>query len=170
MSGRVWVRIVFAVAALLAASASSAQTPTVALPKAFTEIPLGTKVGESSSKYDDGRRRDPFVSLIVPKAPASGPLSAARPRAVPGLVGIAISDIVVKGLVKSGATLIALLQGPDGRTYMARTQDRLQDGVVTRIDSDAVVFTERSPDAAGQLRAHDVRKPLRAAASGSGGE
>lgn len=148
-------------------AALAAQNPP---PTPVREIPLGTRVGEPPTKYDDGGRRDPFVSVIVPKAPVGAGPAAVRPRAVPGLPGIAISDIVVKGLIKSGTTLIALLQGPDGRTYMARKQDRLQDGVVSRIDSDAVIFTERMPDAAGQVRARDVRKPLRASTSGSGGE
>jgi len=130
-------------------------------------IPLGTRVGEPPTQYDDGGRRDPFVSLIAPKAaPTPANSAAARARPVAGLGGLAISDVVVKGLIRSGTTLIALLQGPDGRTYMAKRQDRLQDGVVTRIESDAVVFTERSADAAGVVRARDVRKPIRAVVSG----
>jgi len=49
---------------------------------------------------------------------------------------------------------------------MAKRKVRLHDGVVTRIESDAVVFTERSADAAGVVHARDVRKPLRAVVSG----
>jgi len=141
---------VFGAAAMLAA-----QTPAaVPTPKA----------------YADGGRRDPFVSLIVPKA-APNVSANSRPKpAVAGLAGLAVSDAVVKGLIKSGTTFIALLQGPDGRTYMARRQDRLQDGVVTRIESDGVVFTERAADATGIVHSRDVRKPLRATNSGSGGQ
>lgn len=159
------------VLALLCAAPTAtlrAQQPTVKpVPPASNEIPLGTRVGESPTQYEDGGRRDPFVSLIVPKvAPTSGNRAANPARPAAGLAGLAISDVVVKGMVRSGTTLIALLQGPDGRTYMAKRQDRLQDGVVTRIDSDGVVFTERIADAAGVVRARDIRKPLRAAVSG----
>lgn len=144
-----------------------AQTASVAPPT----IHVGSRVGEPPTTYDDGGRRDPFVSLIVPKvAPANANAAAARPRATAGLGGLSVSDVVVKGMVRSGTTLIALLQGPDGKTYMAKRLDRLQDGVVTRIDSDGVVFTERTADAAGVVRARDVRKPLRPAVSGSGGQ
>jgi Tfp pilus assembly protein PilP len=162
--------------ATFAGSSLSAQTPVPAptppgAASAPSTIRVGSRVGETPTEYDDGGRRDPFVSLIVPKvAPSSAAGAAARPRFVAGLAGISISDVVVKGTVRSGDTLIALLQGPDGKTYMAKRLDRLQDGVVTRIDSDGVVFTERTADAAGVVRARDVRKPLRPAVSGSGGQ
>ena len=155
--------------ATLVLAASIAELQAQAPPPSRTPpapIRIGTRVGESPTQYDAGGRRDPFVSLIVPKvAPSSGP-AAGSPRPGAGLGGLSVSDVVVKGLVRSGTTLIALLQGPDGRTYMAKRLDRLHDGVVTRIDSDGVVFTERTADAAGVVRARDVRKPLRAAVSG----
>jgi Tfp pilus assembly protein PilP len=159
-------RLLVAVWLLVLASPAFAQKPAPTVPS----IPLGTRVGESPTQYDDGGRRDPFVSLIVPKVAPSGAPLAGRPNPAAGLAGVSVSDVVVKGLIKSGTTLIALLQGPDGRTYMAKRLDRLQDGVVTRIDSDGVVFTERIADAAGAVRARDVRKPLRATVSGSGGQ
>ena len=141
--------------------ASMAVTPVMAQ----TPVSTSTPSAAAPRTYDDGGRRDPFVSLIVPKTPvASG---AARPRpTLAGLAGVAIADVQVKGLIKSGATLIALLQAADGRTYMAKRSDRLSDGVVSRIDSDGVVFTERIADAAGVVRPRDVRKPLRTAVSG----
>lgn len=129
-------------------------------------ITVGSRVGESSTDYNDGGRRDPFMSLIAPKAAPAQPSAAAPPRAIAGLAGLSVNDATVKGLMRSGDTLIALLQGPDGRTYMAKRQDRLQDGVIARIDADAVVFTARVPDAAGVVRTRDIRKPLRAAVSG----
>jgi hypothetical protein len=131
-----------------------------------SQIRVGSRVGESPTSYDDGSRRDPFASLIVPKpTPTSRPAAGSGPVAA-GLGGVSVTDVVVKGVIRSGNTLIALLQGPDGRTYMAKRQDRLHDGVISRIEIDAVVFTERSADAAGVVRARDIRKPLRAVVSG----
>lgn len=145
-------------------------TVTTAVPlgaqSAPPQIRVGSRVGESPTSYDDGGRRDPFASLIVPKpTPTSRPGGGAGPVAA-GLGGVSVTDVVVKGVIRSGNTLIALLQGPDGRTYMAKRQDRLHDGVISRIEIDAVVFTERSADAAGVVRARDIRKPLRAVVSG----
>lgn len=135
------------------------------MPVLDAQQPPAAKAAAKAAEYDDGGRRDPFVSLIVPKAPAT-PRAASPARPAAGLAGLSIADVQVKGLIKSGTSLIALLAGPDGRTYMAKRADRLADGVVTRIENDSVVFTERTPDAAGVMRARDVRKPLRATVSG----
>ncbi len=145
-------------------------TRMVCLWVALSAVPSLAAQTPSPKEYADGGRRDPFVSLIAPKVAPNAPASSRPKPVVPGLGGLAISDVVVKGLVKSGTTLIALLQGPDGRTYMAKRQDRLQDGVVTRIESDGVVFTERAADAAGIVHTRDVRKALRVTTAGSGGQ
>lgn len=146
--------------ATVAATSLSAQTP----------APPAPKTPPAAKEYSDGGRRDPFVSLIAPRVAPTAPAAASRPKSIPGagLSGLAVSDVTVKGLIKSGATYIALLQGPDGRTYMAKREDRLQDGVVTRIESDGVVFTERLSDSAGMVHTRDVRKALRAVVSGTG--
>lgn len=145
-------------------SAASAQQSVPA------ELRVGARVGEPESGYDAGGRRDPFASLIVPKVTTPAKAAAARAaRPASGLAGVSVTDVVVKGVVRSGATMIALLQAPDGRTYMAKRQDRLQDGVVTSIDPEGVVFTARTEDAAGVVRARDVRKVLRASVAGGVG-
>lgn len=121
-----------------------------------------------SGAYDAGGRRDPFVSLIVPKTTpvAARPAATSRPGA--GLAGIAVSDVQLKGVIRSGATFVAILEGPDGRTFLAKRSDRLMNGVIKGIESGAVVFTERLEDAAGAVRVRDVRKALRAATAAGG--
>lgn len=120
-----------------------------------------------SGGYDAGGRRDPFVSLIVPKiSPAAPRAAAAVSRPGAGLAGIAVSDVQLKGVIRSGANFIAILEGPDGRTFMAKRLDRLVNGVVKGIEQDAVVFTERVEDASGAVRQRDVRKALRAVVAG----
>jgi Tfp pilus assembly protein PilP len=118
--------------------------------------------------YDAGGRRDPFVSLIVPKvvAPSTSHVAATTSRPGAGLLGLAVSDVQVKGVIRSGPTFVALLAGPDGRTFMAKQQDKLMNGVIKGIERDAVVFTERVADAAGAVRSRDVRKVLRSAIAG----
>lgn len=161
------IRTVFVATSLLVITplAGAAQQPAAPEP-----VRVGARVGESASTYEDGGRRDPFASLIVPKvAPSTAKTSTARPRPQAGLGGVSVTEVTVKGVVRSGTTMIALLQAPDGRTYMAKRQDRLQDGVVTSIDPDGVVFTARTEDAAGVVRARDVRKALRASVAGGVG-
>lgn len=120
----------------------------------------------TSGGYDAGGRRDPFVSLIAPKVStvAARPVATSRPGA--GLAGIAVSDVQLKGVIRSGANFVAILEGPDGRTFLAKRLDRLMNGVIKGIESNAVVFTERVEDAAGAVRQRDVRKALRAVVAG----
>lgn len=126
----------------------------------------GTAGLAGQSGYDAGGRRDPFVSLIVPKVStvAARPVATSRPGA--GLAGIAVSDVQLKGVIRSGATFVAILEGPDGRTFLAKRLDRLVNGVIKGIESNAVVFTERVEDAAGAVRQRDVRKALRGVVAG----
>ena len=121
-------------------------------------VAVGSRVGTPpASGYDDGGRRDPFVSTMVTRR--SGPV--AGQRSVAGLAGVSITDVVVTGITRAGKKSTAILQTPDGKSYMVSGQDRLADGAVKSIEADAVVFVEMSSDAAGTVRPHDVRKPIR---------
>lgn len=131
-----------------------------------TPLTAGASTPLTAGGYDAGGRRDPFVSLIQPPKPAPKPRAAVASRPAAGLAGIAVSDVQVKGVVRSGATFVALLEGPDGRTFLAKRLDRLVDGVVKGIERDAVVFTERVEDAAGAIRQRDVRKALKVSVAG----
>jgi type IV pilus assembly protein PilO len=135
-------------------------------------LPIGTHVGSAigsaapaglppSSTYAEGGRRDPFVTLLAPKPSTTPPH-----RPIVGLASVVLAEIAVKGIVHSGATTLAVLEGPGGRSFVARSQDRLQDATVRDIDADGVVFAERVVDAAGAVRAREVRKSLRPAAEG----
>ena len=105
--------------------------------------------------YDAGGRRDPFVRPIVPGKDAP----AARPA--PGLGGVSLADVLVKGIVRGDEAVMAILEGPGGKSYLARGQDRLRDAVIKSIDLGGVVFVEQVADMSGALVWRDVRKALR---------
>jgi Tfp pilus assembly protein PilP len=127
-------------------------------------IPTGTKVGNISlSGYDDSGRRDPFVSLMTPKKSVAAQ-NASRPRA--GLSSLSLADVSVKGIVRSGAAVLAVLEGPDGKSFVAHSKDKLQDAMVKSIDAEGVVFVEQQVDAGGAVRSRDIRKPLRPTTEG----
>jgi hypothetical protein len=137
----------------------------LAVPGAATmkaQIAVGTLVGESSvtnaGSYSALGRRDPFVSLIAPRR--SG--DRTKPTGQ-GLASMYISDANVTGIVKAEDTMMALLQGADRRTFIAKIGDRLADGTVRRIDSQGVVFAETGLPGSG-IRPQEVRKVLRSAA------
>jgi hypothetical protein len=124
-------------------------------------VPTGTRVGNNNlapSGYDDGGRRDPFVTLMTPKK-ALAAENAKRPRL--GLISLAVADVSVKGIVRSGTGMMAVLEGPDGKSFVARSKDKLQDAVVKSIDADGVVFVEQTVEASGSAHPRDIRKTLR---------
>ena len=107
--------------------------------------------------YDPAGRRDPFVSLV---GRASTPDTAgARPPGVPGML---INEISVKGIMKERNGFIALVQGPDKKTYPIRPGQRLFDGNVKSITQDTVVFSQDVNDPLSIVKQKEVRKTLRA--------
>jgi len=78
-------------------------------------VAVGSRVGAPpSSGYDDGGRRDPFLSPMVTRksGPAMGRVSVA------GLAGVSVTDVVVTGITRAGKKSTAILQTPDGKSYV----------------------------------------------------
>jgi Tfp pilus assembly protein PilP len=113
-------------------------------------------VAQEPPGYDPGGRRDPFVSLLVRGAE---PASAAR-RAH-GVAGALITEVVLKGIVTNRGRFMAMLQAPDGRTYLVRPGDHLRDGTVKTISIDTVVFVQQVRDPLSRLKQQEVRRSLR---------
>ena len=108
--------------------------------------------------YDPSGRRDPFVSLTS-RGGDVPPSAGARP---PGLPGLLVSEITVKGVLKSPkGGFIALVQAPDARTYIAHAGDKVLDGTVKAITTDAVVFSQDVNDPLSLVKQREVRKSIR---------
>lgn len=151
------VRQFVALAVLAGAGASAAaQTPQGApAPPPPAEAPAYT--------YSPEGRRDPFVSLL---ARGSDPGSAAnRPPGVPGLL---INEVVVKGIVRDRSGFIGMIQGPDTKTHIVRAGDKLMDGTVKSITADTVVFSQDVTDPLALVKQREVRKAVRPAEGGRG--
>jgi hypothetical protein len=125
-------------------------------PPAPATIPIGTRVGMLPSNYEDGNRRDPFTSLVAPKASAASPRPSSG-RNVSGIADLVLADVTVRGIVRSGPTMLAILEGPNKQSFVARPDQKLRDATVQSIDAGGVVFVEQ---AAG-MRPMSVRKTLR---------
>ena len=127
---------------------------------AYAQIQIGTKVGEprpvEPGGYDSLGRRDPFVSLITPKKGSTD----TTPRASHGLASFMLADVVVTGISRKGTEGMAILQGADRQSYVAKVNDKIADAIIKRIDAQGVVFLETSRP--GDLqRPQEMRKPLR---------
>lgn len=106
--------------------------------------------------YDPAGRRDPFVSLLGRGETVSP--SANRPG---GLPGVLINEVSVKGVFKSDNGFIALLQTPDGKTYIVHAGEKMLDGSVKAISQDAVVFSQDVNDPLSLVKQREVRKSIR---------
>ena len=121
-------------------------------------IAVGSRIGSASATgYDDLGHRDPFVCLVQPKK-----LPGATTQGKPGtLATLAVGDVLVTGIMKVGQDPMALLQGPDGKSFPTKAGDRLRDGIVKRIERDAVVFLQQEEDVMGAMHPKETRKPIR---------
>jgi Tfp pilus assembly protein PilP len=106
--------------------------------------------------YDPSGRRDPFVSLVG-RGSVQDP-TAVRPAGPPGML---INEISLKGIMKERNGFVALVQGPDKKTYAIRSGQRLFDGSVKTITQDAVVFSQDVNDPLSLVKQKEVRKTLR---------
>ena len=108
--------------------------------------------------YEPAGRRDPFVSLLGRGEDANP--KAARP---PGLSGLLIGEITVKGVVRDRTGYIAMLQAPDNKTYTVRVGDKLLDGTVKSISQEKVIFSQDVNDPLSLVKQREVPKPVRQA-------
>ena len=155
--------LIFVCSALSVAALSAQQVPTgnAQGTPAPASAPSAPSQGYS---YDAAGRRDPFVSLVRRGTDSRGATN--RPAGVPGLL---IGEITVKGIVKDRSGFIAMVQGPDNKqTHIIRTGDKLMDGTVKAITSEAVVFSQDVNDPLSTVKQKEIRKTIRSADNGRG--
>jgi hypothetical protein len=116
-----------------------------------------------SGTYNAGGRRDPFVSLLKSGSDPGGRGNVPRP---PGVAGLFVSEVALKGVVVSPSGYSALLQGTDTRTYVVHVGDRLMDGQVRSIGADSLVLLQRSSDPLVVPKEVEIRKRLRQVGEG----
>ena len=111
---------------------------------------------EPGYAYEPAGRRDPFISLL-------GRGEDTRPQAqrAPGLAGLLIGEVTVKGVLRDKSGFIAMLQAPDNKTYNVRVGDKLLDGSVKSINQDQVIFSQDVNDPLSLVKQREVPKPVR---------
>ena len=81
----------------------------------------------------------------------------------PGLSGLLIGEITVKGVLKDRTGFIAMLQAPDNKTYNVRVGDKLLDGTVKSINQEKVIFSQDVTDPLSLVKQREVPKSVRQA-------
>jgi Tfp pilus assembly protein PilP len=152
-----------AIAVLLSSPTSGRQGTPPAQPAKPPAAPAAQEPAPPTASYNREGRRDPFISLV---GRAGDPTAAGvRP---PGLPGILIQEVSLKGIVRQSNGFVAMVQGPDKKTYMARPGQRLLDGTVKSITQDTVVFSQDVNDPLSLVKQREVRKTLRTSEEGQG--
>jgi type IV pilus assembly protein PilP len=152
-----------------AQSAKPAPAPTVvppgpgAAPAAPVATPAEAAPAPASGAYtyNPEGRRDPFLSLV---GRGSDP-NRVRPL---GVTGLLINEVSIKGIVKDRSGYVAMIQGPDNKTFVVKAGDRLMDGTVKSIIQDGVVFSQDVNDPLSLVKQKEIRKTLRTIEGGRG--
>ncbi len=105
--------------------------------------------------YKPDGRRDPFVSLI-----GTG-VEPRTSRRGDGLGAFGVGELAVRGVLQSRNSLIAMVQGPDNKTYLIHAGDKLADGVVKRVTPEGIVVVQQISDPRSTEKQREVRKLLR---------
>ncbi|HTT23774.1 MAG TPA: AMIN domain-containing protein [Candidatus Sulfotelmatobacter sp.] len=133
--------------------AAPAPAKTVA---ATAAVPAAVKPAETSKPKEEKHwamngKRDPFFSPVVQEH-GSGCST--------GKKCLEISNINLRGVVKSDNGFIAVVTNNIGKAYFLRENDPVFNGYVVRITGDSVVFEETIQDKLGKTSTHEVVKKI----------
>ncbi|MEQ1871665.1 MAG: pilus assembly protein PilP [Vicinamibacterales bacterium] len=132
------------------ATVASAQTPT-----ALQHAALVTPRQNDAYVYQSDGRRDPFQSLVHS---GEDPKSAMKHD---GLRTFMLAEISVRGVMQTKEALVAMVQGPDNRTYVIHRGDKLADAVVKSVTAQGLVAMQDVSDPLSVQKQREVRKWLR---------
>jgi len=139
-----------------AAQPAPAQPPATAAP---APAPAPAPAAEAYT-YDPTGRRDPFVSLL------SRGIEPTTGKKLTGLSSLTTGEVMLRGVMQSRNSYVALLSGPDGKTYSAHVNDRLLDGVIRSVTPQGIVIMQEVNDPLSLVKQREVRKGLRTAEDG----
>jgi Tfp pilus assembly protein PilP len=77
------------------------------------------------------------------------------------VAGLAVADVSVRGVMQSAGNFYAMVQGPDGKTYMMHPGDKLLDGTVKTVTHDGLVIVQEVNDPLSLVKQREITKRLR---------
>jgi Tfp pilus assembly protein PilP len=155
----------------MAVRIAAAQAPAPATPSAPAAAPQGVPAGQGQEQaqtaggtaakppenytYQPDGRRDPFLNLLGQGAePAVG-------RRGEGAAGLAVAEVAVRGVLKSQGALLAMIQGPDNKTYIVREGDKFVDGTVRSVTPQGLIIVQDVNDPLSLVKQREIQKLLR---------
>jgi len=133
------------------ASAAPAQPGSAAAPTAAATPPA-----QEAYTYRADGRRDPFLNLV-----GLGSDVKMTSRRNEGPTGLSLGEISVRGVMQSRGSLVAMIQGPDNKTYIVHQGDKLLDGTIKTVTPQGLVVVQEVNDPLSLIKTREVRKLLR---------
>jgi hypothetical protein len=143
--------VVLAMPTGVRSQSAPAKSPAVAVPMA-----PAPSLSSENFVYDIDGRRDPFLSLL-----GTGDEPEVALQRGGGAAGLTLGEISVRGIMQSRGTLIAMIQGPDNKTYLIHPGDKLADGVVKSVTPQGLIVVQEINDPLSIQKQREVRKLLR---------
>jgi hypothetical protein len=138
------------------ATPAPGQLPPGAAPAAAAPAgPIPISPSSDTYVYRAEGRRDPFLTLI---GTGAIPRDASHKD---GPAGMTVGEISVRGILQSKGALVAMIQGPDTKTYIVHQGDKLFDGVIKTITPQGLIVIQEVNDPLSLVRQREVRKLLR---------
>ena len=106
--------------------------------------------------YQPDGRRDPFLNLT-----ATGNEPKLNTRRGEGPAGLAVADLSVRGVLVSRGSLVAMIEGPDKRTYIVHQGDKLLDGTIKSITPQGLIVEQVVNDPLSLVKRREIRKLLK---------
>ena len=130
------------------------QTPPNAAPPAEKPAPPPP---QETYTYQPQGRRDPFLNLL---GTGTEPRVAGSKKG-DGAAGMTTAEISVRGILQSRGALVAMITGPDGKTYIVHQGDKLMDGTIKSITPQGIVVIQEVNDPLSLVKQREVTKLLR---------
>jgi Tfp pilus assembly protein PilP len=160
--------MVTAVMMLLACDAVYAQTPAAkpaqpapaqpapAQPAPAAAAPQTPPPAPENYTYQSEGRRDPFLNLLN-----TGGDARVASRKGEGPSGLSVSDIAVRGVLQSRGSLVAMISGPDNKTYLVHQGDKFLDGTIKTVTPQGLIIVQEVNDPLSLVKQREIRKFLR---------
>ena len=72
-----------------------------------------------------------------------------------------LAEISVRGVMQSRGLLVAMIQGPDNKTYIVHQGDKLLDGTIKAITPQGLIVIQEVNDPLSLVKQREIRKLLR---------
>jgi Tfp pilus assembly protein PilP len=136
------------------------KAPATPAPAAPAQAPAGTPAPPpppaEAYSYESGGRRDPFLNLLG----AGSDVKVSTKRG-DGSAALSVAEISVRGVMQSHGEMIAMVQGPDAKTYVVHQGDKFADGAIKNITAQGLIVVQEVNDPLSLVKQREIRKLLR---------